>query len=160
MKKSIRIKFVISYILLVFIFCGCGKYKDGPDMSLRSKKSRLMGDWKSNEYIVDDTLYSPSIYMVLGIKDQEKFTMTIYFNNVDPEYRIVNVGSWYFSEDKSKVELSTENSSIIVADNSLTGPNQGTVFYFTIKRLTKNELWATSVDGYGHLGEFKFEKRE
>ncbi len=46
MKKNTL--FLLS--LLVLLFSGCGKYENGPILSLRSKNARLSGEWKVVKY--------------------------------------------------------------------------------------------------------------
>jgi hypothetical protein len=44
-----QIKMTLGFVLLtvgIITFTGCSKYEEGPGISLRSKKSRVVGDWK------------------------------------------------------------------------------------------------------------------
>lgn len=45
-----RLRNFIVLIILIAIVTGCGKYEDGPFLSLRSKNARIEGNWKLVEY--------------------------------------------------------------------------------------------------------------
>jgi hypothetical protein len=51
------IKTTLKYLLLLVFFASltvtCKKYEDGPLFSFRSAKSRLIGKWKVEEFLVD-----------------------------------------------------------------------------------------------------------
>lgn len=129
MKKSI----ILALSLLVagsFVFIGCGKYEDGPGMSLRSKKGRLAGDWKvekatstTNGTTTDWT--SLFAGYVLTIDKDGSFTETM--NNISTN------GTWKFSDDKMLL-IQTYTSS-------------GNVDTMPITRLTNKEFWSKEVNG-------------
>jgi hypothetical protein len=51
-----QFKPTLGFILLtvgIFTFTGCSKYDEGPGISIRSKKSRVVGDWKVTELTED-----------------------------------------------------------------------------------------------------------
>lgn len=53
MKNLIKKAALVLGVGVVVV--SCGKYEDGPGLSLRSKKARLAGDWKINKYTVSGT---------------------------------------------------------------------------------------------------------
>ena len=52
MKTILKIRFV-SIIAASAIIYSCGKYDDGPKLSLASKKGRFAGTWKVDKYLRD-----------------------------------------------------------------------------------------------------------
>jgi hypothetical protein len=53
MKKLLSIALFIGVTAL--IFSSCGKYEEGPGISLKSKAARLAGTWEYEKMIVDGT---------------------------------------------------------------------------------------------------------
>ena len=51
MKKDINSKLLIATAATTLLgFTNCGKYEDGPSISLMSKTGRLSGEWEAKEY--------------------------------------------------------------------------------------------------------------
>ena len=85
----------------------CKKYEDGPLISLRSKKARVVNTWVIDKVInkgVDVTQNYPDDY-TLDIKDDGTFS--VLYNGV--EYS----GKWEFSEDKSSLNMTWDNSGLV-----------------------------------------------
>ena len=53
-------RIVALFILATFILVGCKKGENDPLISLKTRKSRLSGEWKMSfaEYSINDTTYS------------------------------------------------------------------------------------------------------
>jgi hypothetical protein len=112
MKKQI----LFLFSLLVIILTGCGKYENGPGLSLRSKNARISGEWKlvKSNYTwnnpLDATENESSVF------DGNNVTVTYQ----EPIYDIfgeimgyTNVSSSYpYSE---KWEIETKDNSIIIS---------------------------------------------
>ncbi len=110
MKKQIL--FLFSF--LVIILTGCGKYENGPGLSLRSKNARISGEWKLVKYNytwnnpVDATENESYVF------DGNNVTATYQEPNYDPFtgelLGYTNVSSSYpYSE---KWEIETKDNSI------------------------------------------------
>jgi hypothetical protein len=112
---------------------GCGKYEDGPNFSLLSKKSRVVGDWKVKSIGPDVLGTSYSIDM--SFEKSGDLTVTSAYSYGGYSGNNSYAGSWNFASDKEQLSL--------VID--------GTVELFEIKRLTNKEMWLdddiTSLDG-------------
>jgi hypothetical protein len=55
-----QFKLTLGFILLtvgIITFTGCSKYEEGPFFSLRTKRSRVVGDWKATAFTVDGEDY-------------------------------------------------------------------------------------------------------
>ena len=119
----------------------CGKYEDGPNFSLRSKKARVVGDWKVKSIGSQ----------VLGVQDiggvQYGYTINMEFDKNGSVIQTYNytygsysasysyAGDWDFSSNKEYLILTMDGYSDTLE----------------IKRLTNKEMWLdddyTEVDG-------------
>lgn len=107
----------------------CGKYEEGPGLSLRGKKGRLAGDWivekataTTGSSVVDFTSQM-SGYEWTYDKDG---TFTFTWGSVS------SVGSWEFDSDKSNLITTDSNG------------DKDTAF---ITRLTNKEFWTKDESG-------------
>ena len=54
MKKIVKISIIALLVgCTAFTFSGCGKYEDGPSISLLTKKARVAGTWGVEKYMVN-----------------------------------------------------------------------------------------------------------
>lgn len=128
----------ISMILLMIVgmLSSCGKYDEGPNLSLRTKKARLKGTWT--------------------IIDHEDYIKTYTFAKngdvtVTKDY-LDNAGNVNGSEHDSKTWDFT-NSKEFLTMYDADGDQYRT---YKITRLTKKELW---IDGSAYSNELlKWEK--
>jgi hypothetical protein len=111
----------------------CGKYEDGPGISLLTKKSRVAGDWEVKSIGSEVLGTSYSINMSFEKSGDVIITSSYSYGGSSESYSYA--GSWSFASDKEQLSL--------VID--------GSVELFEIKRLTNNEMWLdddiTSLDG-------------
>jgi hypothetical protein len=121
MKPVQRNLFLAAAVVTVLNFQSCGKYEDGPGFSLRSKTSRLTGEWEVVR--VGTTSYPDNGYSLeFEFEESGDFSLTLS----DPSYGSYSyIGDWEFASDK-------ENLEIIV---------DGDLEIYEIKRLTNDELW-------------------
>lgn len=113
---------VLSALLVLLILGSCGKYDDGPELSLYSKKSRMSNHWELETATANGeswTPYYPLKEMVLNTD----FSQTTTFRTLN----VPNVmeGEWKWTRAKEYMEL--------VFDSGLTQR-------FEIKKLKKDEL--------------------
>lgn len=102
----------------------CGKYEEGPKLSLRSKKGRLAGDWLLQSVEVNGTAvnFTNSDYWTFDKDGTYKYTA----GNLSVS------GTWVFTDDK--LGIITEVSG-----------NKDTMS--TLIKLTNKEMWFKDVDG-------------
>lgn len=114
--KSLVPLFIISFLLV----SGCKKYDDGPTISLRSKTSRLTGNWE----IVNNNGGFNNVEQYIQFDENGAYQHIIQDN-----YGILTneVGNWEWANDKKNL--------IITVDTPLE---------VEIKRLTNSELWFES----------------
>lgn len=127
MKRTIILTLSMLTVA-AFIFTGCGKYEEGPAISLRSKKGRLAGDWK-----VEKATQTTS-----GITIDVTSALANQFYGYDKEGgctftmgSVMVAGTWKFSDDKLMVIR--------------TWPLSVDTMHLT--RLTNKEMWEKSTSG-------------
>lgn len=124
MKKIISLG-----VLAVFLMVGlnsCGKYEEGPGISLRSKTKRIEGEWKIDRVTQDDidvTNAFPAVVQNFG--DDGVYTAT---HNGQPY-----VGVWELDSDKENILITMTGSS----DQEK----------YKIIRLKNDDMWLDNVVG-------------
>ena len=107
-------------LVTVVNFSSCKKYEDGPALSLRTKKSRLTGEW---EVVRIGNQAFPYDGYTLEMEFDKDGDMEFKYSYASYSYSYQ--GDWEFSGDKEELEITFDNQ---VTD-------------FEILRLTNKELW-------------------
>jgi hypothetical protein len=121
------------FSLLLLLVSSCGKYEEGPNFTLLTKKARMVGTWEltsstSNGTTVDLTQFSAKY--VLSKDGSYAFSSTLIVFGIPVP--LSEMGNWEFSEDKLQLLLTPDNSTTVNA--------------VTILQLTNKELKTTYVD--------------
>ena len=126
-------KFFVAIIIILVLFISNCTYEDGPFISLRSKTSRLVGEWErvSGTYPENNTVY------LIKFDNDYKYTYQRY---VDSQLKQQIFGTWEWYNDKNNIRIKSFQNS----------------FEIELKRLTNKELWYVTVKGNIH---YKYEKR-
>ena len=129
----------------VVMLASCGKYEDGPGLSLRSKTSRLAGTWSITEAFqgtVDiKTIITNGGSVEVTFDKDGAYTYTYNFVILGfPTNGSVN-GTWEFSDDKA---------DLVITDAS------GQSDSAKILRLTNKELWLEQTDSNGGTYEVHY----
>lgn len=130
MSKLKKISYASVAGITALSVSSCGKYEDGPNMSLLSKKARVVGSWNVRSI---GTEVFPSNYVVnLNFEKSGSATFTYtYAGGGGYTY----AGTWDFAADKENLLLNIDGSPEL----------------FEIKRLTNKEIWLdddiSAVDG-------------
>ncbi len=124
--------FALFSLLLLFV-SSCGKYEEGPNFTLLTKKARMVGTWEltsstSNGTTVDLTQFSAKY--LLSKDGSYAFSSTLIVFGIPVP--LSETGNWAFSEDKLQLLLTPDNSTNVNA--------------VTILKLTNKELKTTYVD--------------
>lgn len=125
-KKLVVVNLLIAFALS---FVSCGKYEEGPALSLRTKKARLAGTWKAEKVFVNNELSQTAT------EEEPRIEFTrddIYRIDIDSAWV---EGTWKFNDDKSRVIGTYAIPFIGEFKND-----------FRILRLTNDEFWAV-IDG-------------
>jgi hypothetical protein len=127
MSKLKKLSYVSVAGITALSVGSCGKYEDGPGISLLTKKARVVGSW--NIKSIGTELYASNFN--LSFEKSGSATFTYSYSGSSYTY----AGSWDFASDKENLVLNID----------------GDVQTFEIKRLTNKEIWLdddiTSVDG-------------
>lgn len=126
MKKSIL--FAAAAILVASVtFTACNKYEEGPGFSLRSKKSRLAGEWELEKAIENgvDVTAAQNASGTVNVEFEKGGAVTYSVG------AFAIVGTWEFSDKKEDIYLTFD----------------GDVDTTHISKLTNKELWFKDTDG-------------
>jgi hypothetical protein len=127
---------ILLFLIIIFIITGCKKYDDGPTISFRSKKARVVGKWVTEKWIVDKY----ELTYILDYDRTAEFTKDgIYrFHESDPlTLEETNLeGTWDFRSEKEQLILGLPTGR----DNSMN------YVLWDIIRLKNKELWLEMVD--------------
>lgn len=139
MTKTLKITGILFAAFLIF-GTACNKYEDGPKLSLRTKKARMVNTWELTEYIDGDTDISANTSgtTIMLTKDGD-FEVGGETKNGTVQKL---VGTWEFSDDKTKLILSYDGVTI---------PTK-----WTITRLKNDELWLKREQANGTNASQKF----
>jgi hypothetical protein len=128
MNNKLKSKLMPCILLMLFInLAACGKYEEGPSLSLRTKKARLVGSWELDE-VNGRNATSGNV----RFQDDGDFLLTEE-NSSGQTIRIE--GEWEFSNNKDEIEITIGN---IRLDD------------WNILRLTNKDLWV-------EVGQDRFE---
>ena len=140
MKNSIRVS-LAAMVLVALTLSSCGKYDEGPAISLRSKKARISNTWMVEKYMengVDQTqAFNSSIanYQMTMDKDGS-YTVS----GTVAGFPFSDAGTWELLDDK--VTLQT------LSNQSGSTPDKTTII-----RLKEKELWTKYTDSGGTVIE-------
>ena len=98
----------IFVLTLVITLIGCSKYEDGPAISLRSKKARLVNKWKLEKIYLDG-----KEQLVQGIPPSEA-DVWVEFKKDDSFENFFGInGKWEFDSSKEHIKLMDDDSNLI-----------------------------------------------
>jgi hypothetical protein len=146
MKKTIKLMTLV--LLLAVMTVSCKKYPEGPSMSLRSKKSRVAGDWtiESVKFNNNDVT-SAYVALVPGFK----MTMTKEGNyTVTSNSGELDTGTWKFDDKKENIiSTSTKNKNSSGAYESST---------VAVLKLENDAMWVKQTSGNGDITETHYKQ--
>lgn len=108
MSKRRFLSIVATFFLASAIFMSCSKYEDGPLLSLKTKKARLVNKWKIEKYYVNNVDYTSSLYdgTYMEFSDNGDFHFTLITEgSLTIEDTTVIDGTWEFSKKKDDVDV-------------------------------------------------------
>lgn len=124
MIKTFKLTTLLFATALVF-GTSCNKYEDGPSLSLRTKKARLVNTWELTEASdgnTDITEYSKGI--TLTIEKNGDFS---YGGETPQGAKPEGKGTWEFNKDKTTLILTEEG--VVIPEK------------WIITKLKNDELW-------------------
>ncbi len=138
MKTTLKFG-VATIVIASAIISSCGKYEEGPNLSLASKKGRVANTWKVEAFL-QDGVDKTSDYRV-GVASEsyeykkdgtytESFTLTVLGGGLTT----TETGTWEFINDNEAIKT-LSNVSGSKADT------------MNVLRLKGNDMWVKSVSG-------------
>ena len=129
MKNSKKLAYASLAGVAALTVNSCGKYEDGPKLSLLSKKTRVAGDWDVKS--VGSQVLGADYGLTMTFDKDGSLKYTYTYGSSSYSY----AGSWDFSSDKENLVISID----------------GGIDTLEIKRLTNKEMWLdddySAVDG-------------
>jgi hypothetical protein len=139
MKNSIKIA-VATLLAGSFILASCGKYEEGPSVSIRTKKGRVKGSWELEAYLENGTDKTNDYRTVIN---SETYTYekdgTMKASVTTPLGTTEYEGTWEFINDKEdlKTTITKINGTAVTNDPDTTH----------LTRLTNKEMWSKETSG-------------
>lgn len=142
MKKTILFSLIIAITLA---FSSCGKYEEGPEFSLLTKKARLTGTWVQTEQTINGTSIDLGLTTVKYTFDKDGtgnlYTKTSVLITVETNTPL----EWKFDDTKENLMIKTEGVSDFTSSE--------------IIRLSSSELWIRVINGgITTITKFEIEK--
>ncbi|WP_066758238.1 hypothetical protein [Crocinitomix algicola] len=116
MKRATQRLLLAAALITVLNFQSCKKYEDGPAFTLKTKKSRLSGEWEVVRVYDNSGVqvfpYSGSDYSVEIEFEFEKdgdFEQSYFVSYDGYSYSSSAKGEWEFSSDKEELEVEIDN---------------------------------------------------
>lgn len=126
--KNLSIASILIIITLGSLSTGCGKYDDGPEFSLRSRKERIANTWRvENAMNGGNDVTSSFDQYELKMSKEGGATLTANYALGDLTFEYATSGTWKLVNNDEDLQLDFENND---ADET-----------YTILRLKEEELW-------------------
>ena len=92
--------------VVIFNFSGC-KYEDGPAISLRTKKARLIGEWEA-KFVAGERFTDGSSFILEFEKDGD-LNIDVSYSYYGYTYDYSIKGEWEWEDGKRVIEISLDN---------------------------------------------------
>ena len=146
---------------------GCGKYEDGPNMSLLTKKQRLTGDWEVEKLMSNGTnLISNGDELEMEFDKDGDFEFKTISNytpiyGTSYSYSDTYKGEWEFSNDKEEIELEFDDGTYQEIEiTRLTNKElEGELSILTMNKIFPNAAARMSGSAQGATMRFEAEKK-
>jgi hypothetical protein len=134
-------KLITGLLAAAILFAGgCKKYPDGPVLSLRTKKARIVGEWQLDQVIKNGTDSSDYYKAYLG----SNYKLLIKAHYV---YWVLGNfpgdGTWRFDDEKEKIYFQPIDK-------------REPEIEYEIRRLKSRQLWLRHTDSKGRITESRY----
>lgn len=106
MKRTLA--YTLSLMAILVAFSACKKYEEGPTVSFRSKKARVIGEWKVTEL-------SENNQSILDADNRTEYDFkddSYIYRSIGGVITVSYVGDWEFSERNDDIVLSYTDGSL------------------------------------------------
>lgn len=116
-------KFVLGFLVIAVVFVSCKKYDEGPKISFRTKKARVVGNWDvESAYLYDPT--GKNFYDSLSVVFQDSLKAHHYQFGNDNKFTLKDSDNyvqlsnvrWNFDSNYESVVLDKIDGKIISLD--------------------------------------------
>jgi hypothetical protein len=123
-------KRIACFLLMVLVFMSCGKFEEGPMISFRSVKNRVVGEWTLDKF-VSNGVDSTEFYLNGGTEDFNfSKDLTLEYTQVGQD---MVSGTWEIQDNLILLRLEKKSPQ------GLNYIEQDTL---ELSRLTNTEMWA------------------
>jgi hypothetical protein len=152
MKKIISLSTL--FVAVMILFSSCGKYEEGPMISLKSKEARVAGTYQVVEVLkngqVDDSEYNDMTGVEPTFEKDGTGSMSTTYSLGGISYTMTYDLEWMFNDDETKLMVRMKGEG---------ETTWGDWEESTIIRLTDTEIWTQEYDEYDDLWEYHFEEK-
>ena len=143
-------KILVAVIAIAFVAVSCGKYEEGPKISLASKEGRIINVWSL------DAQFENGVEQTLTAEDKDDYIEFMKDGKA--------VISWVYGGSTTDIdatwELSDDKEQLIMyMTYEMLGTTYTDTTESTILRLKSNEMWLEQVDG-SDKSEFHYITKE
>jgi hypothetical protein len=127
-------------ILSVLLLFACGKYEEGPNFSLRTKKARLTQEWTVSATYQNGTLVPNGTNTLTFEFNKDASFLFKATSLIDGQVQTTNRGDWEFIDKKEVLRLN------FYPANSASATQVVNIEEWEILKLTINEFTVTYID--------------
>jgi hypothetical protein len=151
MKKIISLS--TMFLAVMIFFSSCGKYEEGPMVSLKSKEARVAGTYEIVEVLKngksDEEMLEIMSIMEFTFEKDGTGEISYTYTLGGASFTDVEDAEWMFSSDETKLLVRTRED----ADSDWSDWEESTII-----RLTDTEIWTQEYDDDDDLYEYHFEE--
>ncbi|MES2628662.1 MAG: hypothetical protein V4616_06800 [Bacteroidota bacterium] len=108
--KSISLKVLAVTLLGLSVLPACNKYEDGPGFSLRTRKARMVNNWKIDRAYDDgDEVTDNYDNYELDLGKSESATLRSKGSFAGIDFNVSTSGTWRFINKDEELDLNFEN---------------------------------------------------
>lgn len=96
----------IATAVVVFNFSSC-KYEDGPSLSLRTKTSRLTGEWEV-KFVDGESVSGDGATISMEFEKDGDFLFSYSYSYYGQSYSETYKGEWEWEDGKEKIEITID----------------------------------------------------
>jgi hypothetical protein len=152
MKKIVSLSTLFLGVMI--LFSSCGKYEEGPMISLKSKEARVAGTYQVVEVlkngVEDEDSFEIASTIEITFEKDGTGEMSFSYTWGGVSYTESDNLEWMFNDDETKLMVRTKDE-----DDTTWGDWEES----TLIRLTDTEIWTQEYDEDDNLYEYHYEEK-